>query len=101
MRFGLIHAAFRPYSPGYVEPDFRERGARDYRLDATLDLDEFTAAIICIVHHYNNEHLLAEYDRDPAMIADEVRDQSRSSSGIGASSGGRACSGAFPRIWLS
>ena len=32
-RFGLLHAAFGPYTPGFIEPDFRERGARDYRLD--------------------------------------------------------------------
>ena len=71
-RFGLIHAAFGAYVPGFIEPDFRERGARDYRLDATLDLDEFTAAIINIVLYYNNQHQLTGYARDPQMIADEV-----------------------------
>lgn len=71
-RFGLIHAAFGPYTPGFVEPNFRERGAHDYRLDATLDLDEFTALIINIVLYYNNQHVLSGYVRDPQMIADEV-----------------------------
>lgn len=71
-RFGLIHAAFRPYAPGYVAPDFRERGAHDYRLDATLDLDEFTAAIIECVRHYNTQHMITGYPRDADMVADKV-----------------------------
>lgn len=71
-RFGLLHAAFGPYVPGYVEPDFLERGARDYRLDAMLDVDEFTAIIINTVLYYNNEHVLGGYKRDPEMIADDV-----------------------------
>ena len=28
-RFGLIETAMAPYTPGFVEPDFLERGARD------------------------------------------------------------------------
>lgn len=71
-RFGLLRAAFGPYTPGFVEPDFRERGARDYRLDATLDVDEFTAIVINTVLYYNNEHVLTGYKRDPRMIAEEV-----------------------------
>ncbi|WP_138471785.1 Mu transposase C-terminal domain-containing protein [Poseidonocella sp. HB161398] len=71
-RFGLLHAAFGPFTPGFVAPDFRERGARDYRLDATLDIDDFTKIIINIVLYYNNQHMLGGYERDPQMIADHV-----------------------------
>lgn len=71
-RFGMLHAAFGPFTPGFVEPDFRERGARDYRLDATLDIDEFTAIIINTILYYNNSHVLSGYVRDPQMVADQV-----------------------------
>ncbi|WP_018632645.1 Mu transposase C-terminal domain-containing protein [Neomegalonema perideroedes] len=71
-RFGLLHSAFKPYVPGFVEPDFQERGARDYRLDATLDLEQFTAVLIHCVLHENNEHPIDSYPRDPAMIAEGV-----------------------------
>ncbi|MDD2869928.1 Mu transposase C-terminal domain-containing protein [Neomegalonema sp.] len=72
-RFGLLHAAFRPFTSGFVEPDFQERGARDYRLDAVLDPDEFTAILIRSTLYYNNEHVLSGYPRDPAMIAEDVK----------------------------
>ena len=70
-RFHLIQADFGPYVPGYEEPDFRQRGARDYRLDATLTIDEFTAVIISCVLAHNLRHL-RDYPRDMQMIADDV-----------------------------
>lgn len=70
-RFDLIQAAFGPYVPGYVEPDFRQRGARDYRLDAAMTIDEFTAVIIsCVLAH--NIRRLRDYPRDAQMIAEDV-----------------------------
>ena len=71
-RFHLIQADFGPYVPGYVEPDFRQRGARDYRLDAALTIDEFTAVIIsCVLAH--NLRRIRDYPRDAQMIADDVQ----------------------------
>lgn len=71
-RFHLLPAKYKPYIPGYVEPDFRQRGARDYRLDAVLDLDQFTEIIIADILYYNNHHELKEYDRDKEIAADGV-----------------------------
>lgn len=71
-RFRLLPAIFKPYIPGYVETDYRQRGARDYRVDALLDVDEVTAIIIRIVLYYNNFHVLAGYPRHPGMTEDEV-----------------------------
>ena len=34
----------------------KERGERDYRLDATLNLKEFTQILINCVLHYNRHH---------------------------------------------
>ncbi|PWB84479.1 MAG: transposase [Methylocystaceae bacterium] len=71
-RFRLLPAKFKPYVPGYVEDDFRARGSRDYRLDAVLDIDEFTRIVLYCVLYYNNEHELRVYDKSPEMAADRV-----------------------------
>ncbi|CAO3402370.1 Mu transposase C-terminal domain-containing protein [Azospirillum palustre] len=71
-RFRLLPAVFKSYTPGFVEPDFRERGAHDYRLDGRLNVDDFTAIIIACVLYYNNDHRLNGYPRDAQMIADDV-----------------------------
>ncbi|MBF5096020.1 transposase [Azospirillum sp. INR13] len=72
-RFRLLPAKFRAYTPGYIEEDFQQRGARDYRLDGTLDIDEFTAIVIQCARYYNTQHLIRGYPRDAEMIAEEVR----------------------------
>lgn len=71
-QFRLLPAVFGPYTPGYVEPDFRERGAKDYRLDAVFTVEEFTALIINCIIYYNNQREISGYVRDRAMIADDV-----------------------------
>lgn len=71
-RFGLIHAMLSPHVPGFVRPDFRERGAEDYRRQAELTLHELTQAVIrCILQH-NNHHRIEDYPLLPEMIADGV-----------------------------
>lgn len=53
--------------PGKVEKDFRQRCAKDYRLDAALDLYEFTAIIIRCVLQYNNYHYMKSFRKTPQM----------------------------------
>ena len=43
-----------------------------YRLDAALNLDEFTKIIINCVLHYNNSHEIKSYDYDRDVKADGV-----------------------------
>lgn len=71
-RFRLLPAKFKPYVPGYIEPDFRERGARDYRVEAVLDLHGFTQIIILCALYYNNHQELTGYDKDREVAADRV-----------------------------
>ena len=42
----------------------KKRGGKDYRLDATLNLDEFTKIILLSVLKYNQFHQINNYDRD-------------------------------------
>jgi hypothetical protein len=71
-RFRLLPAVFKPYTPGFIDGDFRQRGARDYRLDGRLTIEDFTAVVISCVLDYNNESRLGGYERDSQMIADDV-----------------------------
>lgn len=71
-RFRLLPSKFKKFVPGYIEPDFRQRGGTDYRLDAVLDLDDFTRVVIECVLHYNNHHEIDRYDRDIGLVADEI-----------------------------
>jgi hypothetical protein len=71
-RFRLLSAKFKPYVPGYVQSDFRERGGKDYRLDAVLDLQQFTRIVIDCALDYNNHHELKGYDKTQDMLADDV-----------------------------
>ncbi|MEA5498335.1 MAG: Mu transposase C-terminal domain-containing protein [Limnoraphis robusta] len=69
--FRVIHDRVKPFLPGFIDKDFRQRGARDYRLDSRLDLDQFTEVILEIIL-YHNSHELKTYNRDKDMIADDV-----------------------------
>ena len=71
--FRIIHEYVKPFLPGYVDTDFRQRGARDYRIDGKLDIDQFTEIVIHLILYHNNHHYLNDYERDEAMIADDVR----------------------------
>ena len=71
-RFRLIPAKFKPYVPGYIDVDYRARGGKDYRLDAVLDLDQFTRIVIECVLYYNNHHELKRYDKDRDLAADNI-----------------------------
>ena len=53
--------------PGKVKKDFRQRCAPDYRLEAALDLYEFTAIIIKCVLQYNNYHYMESFRKTPQM----------------------------------
>lgn len=70
--FGILRTEFAAYTPGWIEPDFRERGARDYRLDAVFDADDVMRQVILAVIRRNNDAPLAKYDREPGMPSEKV-----------------------------
>ena len=64
-RFKLIQAEFKPFAKGVVQDVItKKRGGKDYRLDATLNLDEFTKIILLSVLKYNQFHQINNYDSD-------------------------------------
>lgn len=71
-QFNMLPARFKAYTPGYVQEDYQQRGGNDYRLDAKLDIDQFTRVLIAYVLWHNNSHALEEYPLTPEMINDGV-----------------------------
>jgi len=71
-QFRTINTSTVAFLPGHVKPDMAKRGGKDYRLDAKLDLQQFTKIMILSVLNHNNEHLLEGYERDADMIANNV-----------------------------
>ncbi|NFO46723.1 DDE-type integrase/transposase/recombinase [Clostridium botulinum] len=75
---GIVERSFRTTNekikhktPGAIQKEFRKRGDRDYRLDATLTLEEFTKIYINIVLHHNSK-IIDKYPMEKEMIADEI-----------------------------
>ena len=62
--FRTINTDATPFLPGKVLPDMSERGGHDYRLDAKLDIRQFTEIIIRCVLYYNNSHYM-DYFENP------------------------------------
>lgn len=56
-RFRIVPSIFKPFTPGYVEPDFGTRGVRDYRLESAMDLNDFTEAVIRAVIQHNRSNI--------------------------------------------
>ncbi|REL31285.1 Mu transposase C-terminal domain-containing protein [Thalassotalea euphylliae] len=66
--FRTIQCDFKPFTAGIVEPVIsKKRGGKDYRLDATLTIHEFTKKIIELVLYHNNDHIISKYDRVEGM----------------------------------
>lgn len=71
--FHTVNTKTTMFLPGHVKPDMSQRGGKDYRLDAKLDIRQFTKVIIHCVLNHNKDHYLEGYDRKERMIADDVK----------------------------
>jgi putative transposase len=71
-QFRLVNLKSIRFMPGAIKERYRERGERDYRLDAKLTLREFTQIMIKYVLYHNNSHHMLWYDRNEFMVADNV-----------------------------
>lgn len=69
--FRTLNEKIKHKTPGSIQKEFRKRGDRDYRLDATLTLEEFTRIYINIVLHHNSK-VIDRYNMEKEMIEDEI-----------------------------
>ncbi|MFT8347314.1 Mu transposase C-terminal domain-containing protein [Clostridium saccharoperbutylacetonicum] len=70
--FHTINGYVKPLVPGSIDIDFRQRGGQDYRLDAKLDLHQFTKIIIKCALYHNNQHFLKDYNRSEDMLSEDL-----------------------------
>ena len=68
-QFGTINGKIKRKAPGAIQKEYRERGDRDYRLDATLNLKEFTKIVIHLMLQHNQK-IIDKYPLEKAMIED-------------------------------
>ncbi|MED3613634.1 Mu transposase C-terminal domain-containing protein [Bacillus wiedmannii] len=71
--FDTSQEKIRPFLPGYVSKDWGKRGAKDPRLEAKLDIEQYTKIIINFILHYNKNFYMKNYIRDEDMIVDNVK----------------------------
>jgi len=69
--FNTLNTKIKHKTPGAIMKEYRKRGDRDYRLDATLTLEEFTKIYIKLVIQHNNT-IIEKYPMEKDMIADDI-----------------------------
>lgn len=70
--FRIVNNETKAWLPGEVKKDYRKRGSRDYKLDASLDIEQFTKIVILSVLKRNRD-VLKSYPLSQEMIKDNVR----------------------------
>lgn len=70
-KFRTINGKVKQKTPGAIQKEYRERGDRDYRLDATLSLKDFTKVIITLILEHNHK-IVDKYPMEKEMIADGI-----------------------------
>lgn len=73
--FDIIQSMYKPLlkGKGVIDPDFKERGARDYRLDACLTMFDFEKIILRCIIYYNSQRLIERFPYTQSMIHDGVK----------------------------
>lgn len=68
--FDLIQELFKPHlkGKGVIEPDYRERGAHDYRKDASLTMKDFEKVILYCIVYYNSKRIIRDYPYTDEML---------------------------------
>lgn len=70
-QFRTLNGKIKRKAPGAIQKEYRERGDRDYRLDASLTLEEFNQIVIHLVLHHNQKNI-DKYPLEKEMIVDQV-----------------------------
>jgi len=73
--FDIIQNSYKPYliGKGVIEPDYQERGVRDYRKDACLTLEAFEKIIIHCILYYNSQRIIENFCYTEEMLNSSVQ----------------------------
>lgn len=72
--FSVMNSRVKPFADGVVikGKSSKERGEADYRLKASLSIEDFTKVIIKCVLFHNKNHVLTDYVLDELMIEEKI-----------------------------
>ena len=73
--FDLMQSEYKKHlkGNGVIEPDYQERGARDYRKDACLTIHDFETIILRCILYYNSQRIVGNFPYTKEMISDGVK----------------------------
>ena len=73
--FDLVQSLYKAQlkGKGVIEPDYQERGARDYRKDACLTLKEFETVLLHCILYYNSKRIVEHFPYTKKMITENLR----------------------------
>ena len=73
--FDIVQNYYKPYlkGKGVIEPDYQQRGAHDYRLDACMTLEDFKKIMLRCIVHYNSKRKLASVSYTSEMLDNKVK----------------------------
>ncbi|WP_026881729.1 Mu transposase C-terminal domain-containing protein [Clostridium akagii] len=69
--FRTLNTKIKHKTPGAIQKEYRKRGDRDYRLDATLTIEEFTRIYINLVLLHNSK-IIDKYPMEKEMLLGDV-----------------------------
>lgn len=78
--FDVVQESFKKHlkGKGVIEPDYRERGAHDYRKDACLTLPDFERILLHCIIHYNCKRILNAFPFTPQMLSEAIQPHANS-----------------------
>lgn len=73
--FDIIQSEFKPFTKGkgIIEPNYRERGARNYQEDAVLNFSEFEQILLRCIVFYNSKHVIENFPYTQEMLDAKVK----------------------------
>lgn len=73
--FDLLQDCYKPFlkGKGIIEPDYRQRGAHDYRKDACLTMADFEKIVLHCIIHYNSKRMIENFPYTDAMIQAKIK----------------------------
>lgn len=69
--FNTININVNEWMPGKIEKHYRQRGQKDYRYNAKMDVEEFTEVIVKLIIHHNKRSLINR-KRTRDMTKDDI-----------------------------
>ena len=73
--FDVVQSLYKPHlkGKGVINPDFQERGAKDYRKEACLTMAEFEKIIVKCILHYNTRRVIEKFPYTEDMLSNGVK----------------------------